>query len=117
MNTVSSRTTREREARRALEEATRRLEEATIALDKLSMPVSPGRGEYRITVQFEMNGPTYTFLMLINRLGRVNTTAVADGGQFASFEAFVEWLRGKDAYKVSPLRRMVASSDEGIELV
>lgn len=114
----SSRTVREREARVMLERATRELAKAKEAVEKLSFPVSPGRGEYRIVVRFERGGPQYTFLVLIGRTGKVYTTAVADGGTFHSFEAFAEWLRDKDVFEASPLREIsVTHGGKSVELV
>lgn len=112
----SSRAVREREARHALNIATIKLAEAQAAVEKLSAPVSPGRGSYTIDVRFERGGPRYTFLVLIGPRGSIYTTAVADGGKFPSFDSFVEWLRGKDAFSVSNLFRIEATG-EGIELV
>lgn len=113
----SSRAIREREARHALNLATIKLAEAQAAVEKLSAPVSPGRGTYQIDVQFERSGPLYTFLVLIDSRGAIYTTAVADGEKFPSFDSFVEWLRGKDAHIVTPLYQLEKLTSTGIELV
>lgn len=78
------------------------IEAAQRAMKKLDRPQSPGDGRYEVSVKFDRGGKTYTFLLLINR-GVVYTTAVKDGGKFASFGAFYEWLEGKDAFWVSDL--------------
>lgn len=82
--------------------AAQAIEAAQQELKKLERPQSPGDGRYEVSVKFDRGGTTYTFLLLINR-GVVYTTAVKDGGQFASFDAFYEWLEGKDAFWVSDL--------------
>lgn len=115
-NSSLSRSIREREARTMLVNAERQLREAREAVERLSAPVSPGRGSYSIDVRFERNGPTYTFLVLIGRTGKIYTTAVADGGTFRNFDEFVAWLRGKEPFTCTDLIR-VEPTGEGTELV
>lgn len=114
--TTSSRIAREREAREAIVKAERNLREAREAMERLSLPDNPGQGQYAIDVRFERGGGLYTFLVLITGNGRVYTTAVKDGGTFDSFDAFVEWLRGKEPYSATNLTH-VKKYGGGVELV
>lgn len=98
-----------RRAERALRDAENLQKQAALAIEsaqrelkKLERPESPGDGRYEVSVKFDQGGQTYTFLLLISR-GVVYTTAVKDGGKFASFGAFYDWLESKDAYRVSDL--------------
>lgn len=103
-------------AERALQDAESLQKRANLAIEvaqrelkKLERPESPGDGQYRVSVKFDQGGQTYTFLLLVNR-GVVYTTAVKDGGKFASFGAFYDWLESKDAYRIGDLYNLKTDS-------
>lgn len=96
---------RKHKAELALASAELALAEARLALEKLDRPKSPGDGQYKIDVRFDQFGAKYTFLMLIHK-GTVYTTAVKDGGQFRTFDQFIEWLENKKPYFASDIIKL-----------
>lgn len=86
------------------------VEDAKRAVEATKLPKSPGAGSYSMSVRFEPGGIKYTFLVLISPTSGVYTTAIKDGGKFASFRDFAQWIRNRKPYYCSPLEELAVKA-------